>query len=181
MRFFRGLPNRSGDCQFLFVSYPNIASVVEQFRLRISQAFARFNLKAEDYVVFLPPLPPDWYQAVNCMADVYLDTPGWSGCNSLLEALSCNLPVVTLPSMLMRGREGFAILTMMGVTETIAGSLDEYISLAAELGNNIQLRQRISSRIAASRHLVYKDMTCIAGLEDFFERAVTKMRSKEAL
>ena len=173
---FPRIAQKVGDCQFLFVSYPNIASVVAQFRSRINRAFAGFNLKAEDYIVFLPPLPPDWYQAVNCMADVYLDTPGWSGCNSLLEALSCNLPVVTLPSMLMRGREGFAILTMMGVTETIAGSLDEYISHAAELGNNIHLRQRISSRIASSRHLVYKDMTCIAGLEDFFERAVKDRR-----
>jgi predicted O-linked N-acetylglucosamine transferase (SPINDLY family) len=160
----------------LFVSYPNIGSVVEQFRLRMGQAFARFNMKAEDYVVFLPPLPPEWYQALNCMADVYLDTPGWSGCNSVLEALSCNLPVVTLPSKLMRGREGFAILTMMGVTETIAASLDEYIALAVMLGNNIQWRRQISSKIAATRHLAYKDMTCIRVLEDFFEKATKESR-----
>ena len=145
--------------------------VVEQFRLRISQAFSRFNMKAEDYVVFLPPLPPEWYQALNCMADVYLDTPGWSGCNSVLEALSYNLPVVTLPSLLMRGREGPAILSMMGVTETIAATLDEYIGQAIKLGKNVAYRQKISEKIAATRHLVYRDLTCIAALEDFLERA----------
>jgi protein O-GlcNAc transferase len=169
---FPRIAQQVGDCQFLFVSYPNISSVVEQFRLRISKAFASFNLKAEDYVVFLPPLPPDWYQAMNCVADVYIDTPGWSGCNSVLEALFSNLPVVTLPSMLMRGREGSAILTMMGVTETIAATIDEYIVKAVNLGKDAAYRQEISKQIEANKHLAYKDMKCINALENFFESVV---------
>jgi protein O-GlcNAc transferase len=169
---FPRIARQVGDCQFLFVSYPNISSVVEQFRLRISQAFIRFNMKAEDYVVFLPPLPPDWYQALNCITDVYLDTPGWSGCNSILEALSCNMPVITLPSMFMRGREGYAILSMMGVTETIATTLDEYISHAVKLGKDVAYRQKISEQIEVAKHLVYRDMKCITALEYFFESLV---------
>jgi len=169
---FPRIAMQTGDCQFLFASYPNISSVIEQFRLRINKAFRRFNLNAQDYVVFLPPLPPDWYHTLNFLTDIYLDTIGWSGCNSVLEALSCNLPVVTLPTKLMRGREGFAILTTMDVTETIAESLDDYITLAARLGKDLPWRQQISNKIALNKHLVYRDKTCITGLEDFLKKAV---------
>lgn len=170
---------QTGDCQFLFASYPNISSVIEQFRSRINKAFRRFNLNAQDYVVFLPPLPPDWYHTLNFLTDVYLDTIGWSGCNSVLEALSCNLPVVTLPTGLMRGREGFAILTMMDSTDTIAKTVDDYIALAVKLGKDLALRQEISKKIAQKKHLVYRDETCVRGLEDFLEKTMTEKLRQE--
>jgi protein O-GlcNAc transferase len=173
---FPEIAQRVGDCQFLFVAYPNIPQVVERFRLRINQAFERFSLNAGDYVVILPPLPPELYEALNRLADVYLDTTGWSGCNSVLEALASGLPVVTLPTGLMRGREGFAILNMMGVTETIAATLDDYVDIAVRLGNDTVWRRSVSAKIAATRHLLYRDNACIKGLEDFFEKAVAERR-----
>jgi predicted O-linked N-acetylglucosamine transferase (SPINDLY family) len=164
---FPRIAQAAGDCQFMFVSYPNIRSVVEQFRSRIIRAFKRFHMDAKEHIVFLPPLAPEQYQGLNRLADIYLDTIGWSGCNSILEALSCNLPVVTLPSSLMRGREGLAIYEMMGMKDTVAGTLDEYVSLAVRLGKDSGWRQEISEKIASRKHLVYYDRECIRGLEDF--------------
>ncbi len=43
-------------------------------------------------------------QPLNRCCDLFLDSVGWSGCNSTLEALACGLPVVTWPGELMRGR-----------------------------------------------------------------------------
>ena len=68
------------------------------------------------------------------LCDVFLDSIGWSGCNSTLESLACNLPIVTLRGALMRGRHSAAILQMMGIGETIAGSIEDYIGIAARLG-----------------------------------------------
>jgi len=179
---FPKIAQQAGDCQFLFVSHPYINSVIEQFQTRINWAFDRFHLDPNDYVVFLPPLAPESYQSLNYLSDIFLDPIGWSGCNSVLEALSCNLPVVTLPTKLMRGREGSAILTMMGVTETIAATPDDYIMLAAKLGKNPAWRKQISDKIAAHKHLVYRDKICIKGLENFLEQVVNeklKDRSKQ--
>ena len=53
---FPRIAQQVGDCQFLFSTLPEIRTVIEQFRMRIYQAFARFNLNADDYVVFLPYL-----------------------------------------------------------------------------------------------------------------------------
>ena len=160
------------DCKFLFSSHPRSSFIIEQFRSRIYQAFNRFNLNAEDYIVFLPYLDTSHYEAINCISDVFLDPIGWSGCTSVLEAINRNLPVVTYPSKLMRGREGSAILTMMGLTEMIPQSVDDYIKIAIRLGRNSEWRKEISERIAANKHRIYRDRTCITALEDFLEATV---------
>ena len=160
-----------GDCQFLFISHPNIR-ITEEFRFRITQAFKRFGLNGDEFIVFLPSMEQEQYMAINCLSDIYLDSIGWSGCNSTLEALACNLPIVTLPGELMRGRHSSAILTMMGITETIAHTIDDYIALAIRLGQDAEWRHQISGKIAENKHLVYQDTACITALEDFLERVV---------
>ena len=163
-----------GDCQFLFISYPRSDWVTEQFRLRVSHEFKRFNLKAEDYIVFLPRLNPEQYHAINCISDIFLDSICWSGGNTTFEALACDLPVVTLPGELMRGRHSSAILTMIGLTETVATTLDEYVSLAVKLGRDVEWRQYISDKISKNKHLAYRDKVCITALEDFLERVINQ-------
>jgi protein O-GlcNAc transferase len=162
-----------GDCQFLFISHKS-SYVTEQFRMRIYQSFEKFSLRADDYVVFLPQLDTREYNAINSLSNIYLDSIGWSGCNSTFEALAYNLPVVTLPGNLMRGRHSAAILNMMGTTDTMVSILDEYIELAVRLGLDSELRKQISERVAANKHLIYRDKTCIIGLENFLEKAVTE-------
>jgi protein O-GlcNAc transferase len=165
------IAQRVFNCQFLFISNPS-TFVTEQFRLRIKNVFDRFNMNADNYVVFLPRLDEGQYHSMNCLADIYLDSIGWSGGNTTLEAIACNLPVVTIPGKLMRGRHSTAMLRMMGMKDTIAATLDEYIDLAVKLGQEAGWRRHISSRIAGNKHLLYKDMSCITALGDFLVHAV---------
>jgi len=177
---FPRIAKQAGNCQFLFSSLPEIESIIEQFKTRIFQKFKEFNLDANNYVVFLPALDKDKYTALNKLCDVFLDPIGWSGCTSTLEAIDCNLPVVAFPSPLMRGRESTAILTMMGLKETIAASLDEYVALAVKLGQSSEWRREISEKIARNKHIVYKDKYCITVLEDFLDKSVKeRLVSKE--
>ncbi len=165
------IANEVGDCQFLFISHKS-NYITERFRYRISQSFNKFGLTADDYIVFLPQLDAGRYNAINSLSDVYLDSIGWSGCNSTFEAIAHNLPILTLPGELMRGRHSSAILAMMGVTETIASTQDEYIELAVRLGLDSECRKQISDKIATNKHRVYRDKKCITALEDFLERIV---------
>jgi predicted O-linked N-acetylglucosamine transferase (SPINDLY family) len=166
-----------GDCRFLFAA--SNSSATEQFRLRMGRAFERFGLKADDYVVFLSYLDQVKYDALNRISDVFLDPIGWSGCTSTLEAIGGDLPVVAFPGQLMRGRESGAILNMMGITETIAGSIDEYVTLAVRLAKDPEWRRQISDKIRENKHRLYKDRACITALEEFFEGAVRKYRESE--
>ncbi len=72
----------------------------------------------------------------------------------------------------MRGRHCAAILRMLGVTETIAPSVDDYIAIATRLGQDAQYRREISARMAENRHKAYFDRAPVTALEDFLETAV---------
>jgi protein O-GlcNAc transferase len=144
------------------------------FKARLTRAFRSAGLKSDEHCVFLPRLAPERFVAAIGQCDIVLDSIGWSGCNSILESLVHDLPVVTLPGELMRSRHAAAILEMIDVPETRARSVDEYVVIASELGRDGDRRNEISSRIAANKHRVYRDPECIAGLEAFLEQAVRK-------
>jgi protein O-GlcNAc transferase len=104
--------------------------------------------------------------------DIFLDSIGWSGCNSALESLPNNLPIVTLRGALMRGQHSAAILAIMDMPETIAGNVDEFVAIAARLAGDPQERGRLKEQTAANKHRLYRDRACITALEDFLEASV---------
>jgi protein O-GlcNAc transferase len=161
-----------GSCQFAFLNYSKSPQLGERFLHRLNSSFAQYGLRCADYVKLLPHLDPPHYRALNQLADVFLDSIGWSGCNSTLEALACNLPIVTMPGKLMRGRHTHAILKMMGYQDTEAQSIDEYVAIAGRLGTDAEWRKRSSETIAELKHLAYRDTACIRGLEEFLKNAI---------
>jgi predicted O-linked N-acetylglucosamine transferase (SPINDLY family) len=170
---FPRIAREVGDCQFAFLSFAKSGYLGKRFVRRLEKAFSRYGLRYEDYVRFLPHLTPPHYQALNRLADVFLDSIGWSGCNSTLEAMAHDLPIVTLPGDLMRGRHSYAILTMAGIHEMIAQDIDQYVSLAVRLGTDSNWRRQISEKISRLKSKVYCDTDCIRGLEDFLKQAVS--------
>ena len=150
--------------------------ITELFRNRLDAAFAQLGLKASDHIVILDTLSPSRFVGAINQCDIVLDSIGWSGCNSTMESLAGNLPIVTTPGSLMRGRHSSAILQMMGVTETIAQSPEDYISIAARLANNSDERRTMRRAMAERKHRVYRDPECISELEDFLDHAARQPR-----
>jgi protein O-GlcNAc transferase len=165
-RIARGLD----DCQFVFIGYTRGRWITDLFRARLERAFADCGLRAEDHCVILPQMPRELFIAATGLCDVFLDSIGWSGCNSTLEALAYDLPVVTMPGALMRGRHSAAMLEMMGVTETIAASLETYVAVATRLGREPDWRAHVKRKLGENKHRLYRDRACIAALEDFLDR-----------
>src|SRR5262249_18892096 len=147
------------------------APVTELFRARLDRAFAAEGLNAADHCVILGRLDQSRFGAAMGQCDVFLDSIGWSGCNSALESLPFNLPLVTLPVPLMRGLHVVAILQMIDVTDTVAGSIESYIATAARLANDPAARHALSRRVEQSKEKIYRDRACITALEDLIDRA----------
>jgi predicted O-linked N-acetylglucosamine transferase (SPINDLY family) len=160
------------DCQFIF--FETVSSqAVKKFKKRLSQAFARYDMKAEDFIVFFPYSDFEKYHSIYRLSDVFLDSIGWSGCTTTLEAIDCNIPVVSLQENdLMRGRHSLAFLNMMGANDTIANTLEEYISLAVRLAKDIPWRNQIISNINCNKYKIYRDMKPIIALEEFMENVI---------
>jgi len=111
------------------------------------------------------------FAASSAQCDVMLDSIGWSGGNTTLEALAQDLPVVTFQGDLMRGRVSAGILRMMGMPDTIAETIDGYVSLAVRIAKDPAWRTELRSRVTRDRQRLYRDRTCIVALQDFLERA----------
>lgn len=73
----------------------------------------------------------DFYRAIE-LSDVVLDSPGWNGGNTTIDALTLGKPVVSLPGEFMRGRHGVAFLTQGGVPELIATDEQDYLAKACD-------------------------------------------------
>ena len=169
---FARIAAESPDCQFTFIEFPGGKAITEMFRARLDRAFKAVGLDAADHCVFLPRIAPELFLAAIGQSDVVLDSIGWSGCNSVLESLAHNLPIVTFSGEMMRGRHTAAILDMMDIRETTARSIDEYVSIAGLLGRDPAKRDELSAKIARQKHRVYRDRSCVAALEAFLDEAV---------
>jgi protein O-GlcNAc transferase len=171
---FAEIAKSVGNCQFVFIRHAKEAAVVDLFRRRLDRVFSQSGLKASDHCLFIESLSTDRFIAAMGNCDIFLDSIGWSGFNSTSESLVHNLPVVTLRGAFMRGRHSSAILNRIGVTETVADSIDEYIGIATRLATNSEERRQISLRIDRNKYTIYRDYHCIAHLEDFLANAVSK-------
>jgi predicted O-linked N-acetylglucosamine transferase (SPINDLY family) len=162
---FTEIARRVPQAQFVFIR----ADVIEP---RLQRAFAAVNLHSEDYCVFLPLQAYADYLMLNLLSDIYLDSLGFSGGNTTLDTLAGNLPVVTCPGEFMRGRLSYAMLKMIGITQTIASDEAEYIDIAVRLALDPAWRQEIVEKIRARHDNLYDDKTCVKALEAFYKQLV---------
>ncbi|CAN1212650.1 hypothetical protein TUMEXPCC7403_20765 [Tumidithrix helvetica PCC 7403] len=168
---------RVPSAKFLFLAHKS-AYVTQQFCDRLEKAFADRDLSSQAHCIFLPSLARAEYLNVHILSDVFLDSFGWSGGNTTLEAIACDSPVVTCPGEFMRGRHAYGILQMLGVTETIAPTAADYIEIAARLGLDLDWRNHILERMSARHGDLYDDRTCIVALENFFKQQVNRGNGK---
>ena len=172
---FPRIAREAGDCQFVFIRHFG-HGVTELLQQRLDHAFAAHGLKASDHCVFLDGMETNRFAAASAQCDVMLDSLGWSGGNTTLEALAQDLPVVTFQGELMRGRVSAGILRMMGTPETIAETMDEYVALAVRMARDPAWRLAVKQGIAANKIRLYRDRKCIAALEDFLDRTARAPR-----
>src|SRR5262249_6363600 len=88
------------DSRFGFIEATVGRSLGDLLRGGLAAAFAAVGLDAERHCVFLPRLSPERFAAAMGESDAFLDSIGWSGCNSTAASLQYDLPIVTLEGSL---------------------------------------------------------------------------------
>jgi len=167
------IARKLGRCQLVFFTYANHA-LSAKLRRRLSAAFAQAGMKFDDYSVFIPWQEKAAFYGLMEQADVFLDTIGFSGFNTAIQAVECGLPVVTREGRFMRGRLASGILRRMGVTELIVDTDEAYVDLAVRLARDAEYRHDIRLRIASARSILFDDITPVRALEDFLLRVVKR-------
>ncbi len=102
----------------------------------------------------LPPSSYAEYLATYQQVDVALDPFPFSGSVTTCDALWMGVPVVSCPGETFASRHSLSHLSNVGLTETIAHDLNEYVEVALSLAGDVprlaMLRAGLRQRMAAS-------------------------------
>ncbi len=158
------------DAAFAIVSGAQIYDMNVLYE-RLAAAFRHRGLDPGRHLFVVPHMSFERFQALNAVADVFLDSLAWSGGNTTLEAVHHNLPVVTLPGRHMRARYSAGILRLIGVEETIARNKQEYVTIAVRLGRDHGWRQAVADRLGKRKSRLGTATETIEALGAFLQKA----------
>ena len=102
-------------------------------------------------LIFANRLPISEHLARHGLADLFLDTLPYNAHTTCSDALWAGLPVLTLMGHTFPGRVAASLLSAVGLSELIANTQEEYVSLAIELATNRKKLDGIRERLAKNR------------------------------
>ncbi len=150
---------RSSEAKLVVFDSP-VASRSRVFDDYLRHFFLPAGVDVATRVVRLPHRGRADFLAVLAACDIALDTFGFSGGNTSLDALSIGLPVVTLPGEFMRGRQTFAMLKALQSSDCdalIALDEEDYVERADRLLRETETRSAVRSAIRANAHKLFND------------------------
>lgn len=128
-------------------------------------------------VVFLPRQPLLSFLALLSEADVMLDPLHFGGGNTSYQALSQGLPIVTLPSPLMRGRVTLGLYRQLECVECVVDSAEAYVEKAVRLARDRDYRRWVVQQLQGRDEAVFEDPKVIDEFAAFFMRAAHDQRA----
>lgn len=169
---FVEIAKKLGQCQFIFFNFDgNLTSILKE---RLQTAFTNAQLDPNQFLRFIPFLKKKEFHGLMQKADLYLDTIGFSGFNTAMEAIACDLPIVTVEGAHMRGRLASAILNIIGLERLVCQTDIAYIELVVELIQNRDLLNSYREKIAHSKSILFNDLRPIRALEEFLIQQTRK-------
>lgn len=174
---FAEIAARVPESLFVFLADAHMLAANNMLHQRIAREFTARGLDPEHFLALLPHQGREGYLNLNHICDIFLDSIGWSGFNTAMEAATCGLPIISCPTGGMRGRHTQAVLRMLGHEDCLASNLPEYVAMAVRLVSDATARQALRQRTLENRHRLFDDLEAIRGLERFIEQAVEKPAS----
>jgi protein O-GlcNAc transferase len=160
------------DAKLIFPASHWSESISDKFKQRLERCFHSFGLDFQQYCYFIPRQGLEDFLSLMSICDVFLDTIGWSGGLTTLDAVGCGLPVVTYPGEFFRGRQSLGILQLLEVTETIASSEENYLEIAIKLGLDHEWRWQIIEKLQTNYAQLPQDPSCVYTLENFYKNII---------
>ena len=168
------IARRLGDCQFVFFTPGGAGALVQGLRTRLARSFAAAGLDLASYAVFVPWQSRAQFYGLMAQADVFLDTMGFSGFNTALQAIESGLPVAAWEGRFLRGRLASGLLRRMGMHELVAHGDAAYVENVVKLAQEAAWWGATRERMLAARGSLYGDAEPVRALERFLEEAVRR-------
>ena len=160
---------------FVFVGLKE-EEINQKFKQRLQAAFIESKLDESRIHILDRMLHSDFLNLYQ-LGDLYLDSIGWSGGQTSLEAMACGIPIVTCPMELMRSRHTYAFLKMAGIEEGITENLDQYVERATDLLQKPDFYQAYQNKLKEKVSTIFNDQEFVLGLEKFLKSLKSKTAS----
>lgn len=156
------IARRCQPCKMLFFSAPgDLKAQLLQERLR--QVFAAAGMDFDRSVRFIPWLVQEEFFGLLQQAHVLLDSPGFSGFNTAMQAVECDTPIVAWEGQFMRGRFASAILRELGLDEWIASTHAGYAGKVLALCDDA-VRARVQQQLRERKARLFDDKDTVLAL-----------------
>lgn len=118
---------------FYFIKYQD--GLDHYLMNRLKRLFVKNSLNPER-VRLIDRMDKNNYQKFLKTLDISLDSIGWSGGNTTLDAFGVGLPVLTIPQSSMRSRHTSAIYEMMNMKELVCSCYEDLIRRIDDFNKN---------------------------------------------
>jgi predicted O-linked N-acetylglucosamine transferase (SPINDLY family) len=157
------IARRCAPCKLVFFkSRPDALSALLEARLR--RTFGTAGLSFDDHVRFIPWQSHDSFFGLLKDADMLLDTVGFSGFNTAMQAIECGTPVVAWQGDFMRGRFAAAVLEQLGLGEWVASDHAGYVERVARLCSDAEARPDMVRTIESRRDALMNNRSAVDAL-----------------
>jgi predicted O-linked N-acetylglucosamine transferase (SPINDLY family) len=144
---------------------------------RLRAAFDKGDVEFDAHVSIIPTLDRSRFFGLMRESALMLDTLGFSGFNTALQGIECNLPVLAFEGEFMRGRLASAIMRQLDLAELVATTKQDFVQKAIELAGDARRRRRLRAKIIERRKVLFYDMEPVRALERHLTDAVMSART----
>jgi predicted O-linked N-acetylglucosamine transferase (SPINDLY family) len=151
--FFRGQPGA-------------LSSRLEQ---RLRDAFESAGLAFDAHVTFVPWQSQEGFFGWLKAAHVFLDNPGFSGFNTVMQAVECGTPVVSLQGGSLRANFGAGVLRELGLGEWVAPDHAAYVQRVQRLCAEPALRAQVGQAMQQGGDRLFADQAASQAMQQLLE------------
>jgi protein O-GlcNAc transferase len=148
------------------------SSLDELFGQRLRKAFDVERSDFDAHVCVIPYLDRGRFFGLMQHAALMLDTVGFSGFNTALQAIEAGLPVLAREHNFMRGRLASGIMRRMELPELVADTDDAFIDKAVKLAADATKCKELRVEIINRRKILFNDVEPIRALERCLTEAI---------
>jgi predicted O-linked N-acetylglucosamine transferase (SPINDLY family) len=149
--------------------------------LRLRSAFAAGGVDFDARVSIIPFLDRARFFGLLRESALMLDTLGFSGFNTALQAAEGGIPMLTFDGDFLRGRLASGVMRRLQLPELIAATKQEFIERALELVAAPRRLQELRRKIIDRREILFRDLTTVRALENYLIDEVAKSRARAAV
>jgi predicted O-linked N-acetylglucosamine transferase (SPINDLY family) len=166
---------KSGGRLIFFRSRSEAMDRILETRLRT--AFEKGGVEFDAHVSIVPTLDRSRFFGLMRESALMLDTLGFSGFNTAIQGIECDLPVLAYEGAFMRGRLASAIMRRLDLPELVATTKEEFVQKAIELAGDARRRRSLRAKIIERRSILFHDLEPVRALERHLTDEVMKART----